>query len=60
MQFEWDEFLPTLKKDFPDILNEVLSCENNQKQPPIYYVNSSTPHKNRSQYNTVIAIELEH
>ena len=27
IQFEWDMFLPTLEKDFLDILNEVLSCK---------------------------------
>ena len=26
IKFEWDKFLPTLHKDFPEILNEVLSC----------------------------------
>ena len=31
LQFDWDKFLPSLGKDFPDIINEVLSCKNNQK-----------------------------
>ena len=30
IQFEWDKSLPTLEKDFPKILNEVLSCKNYQ------------------------------
>ena len=30
--FEWDRFIPTLEKEFPDILNEMLSC-NSQQQP---------------------------
>ena len=34
IQFKWDKFLPTLEKDFPDILNEVLCCKNNQTMPP--------------------------
>ena len=42
-------------KDFPDNLNEVLSCKNNQQHQPISNVNSSTPNETRSQYNTVIA-----
>ena len=30
IQFEWDKFLPALEKDFLEILNDVLSCNNNQ------------------------------
>ena len=26
IQLEWDKFPPTSEKDFPEILNEVLSC----------------------------------
>ena len=53
-QFEWDKFLPALEKDFPEILNEVLSCNNNQQQQQNLNENSSIPIKNRNQYNTVI------
>ena len=55
IQFEWDKFLPTLEKDFPDLLNEVLSYTNNQLHQPIANIKSSTPNENRNQYNTVIA-----
>ena len=34
VQFELDKFLPTLEKDFPEILNEISSCNNNQQQQP--------------------------
>ena len=30
--FEWDKFIPTLKKEFLDILNEILNT-NSQWQP---------------------------
>ena len=55
IQFEWDEFSPNLAKDLPDILNEVLSCKNNQQHQPISNVNSSMPNENRNQYNPVVA-----
>ena len=32
LHFEWDKFIPTLEKEFPDILNEMLSPDN-QQQP---------------------------
>ena len=32
IQFEWDKFLPTLEKDFPEILNEVLHQSNKHQQ----------------------------
>ena len=54
LQFNWDKFLSTLEKEFPDILKEVISYKNNQQQP-ISNINKSTPNENRSQYNTVIA-----
>ena len=34
IQFEWDKFLSTLTMDFLEILNEVLSCNNDQQQLP--------------------------
>ena len=34
IQFEWDKLLSTLEKDFLEILNEVLSHNNNPKQIP--------------------------
>ena len=55
IQFEWDKFLPTLEKDFPYLLNEVLSFTNNQLHQPISNIKSSIPNENRNQYNTVIA-----
>ena len=32
LHFEWDRFIPTLEKKFPDILNEML-YHNSQQQP---------------------------
>ena len=32
LHFEWDKFIPTLEKEFPNILNEIISC-NSQQQP---------------------------
>ena len=46
LEFEWDKFIPTLEKDFPDILNEVLSCTNNQQHQPFSNVNSIMPNEN--------------
>ena len=54
IQFEWDKFLPTLEKDFPEILNEVLWHSNNQHQQPNSNKNRNTSSKNKNQYNTVI------
>ena len=31
IQFKWDKSLPTLEKDFLEMLNEVLSHDNNQQ-----------------------------
>ena len=31
IQFEWDKIFPTLEKDFPGILNEVLSSNGQQQ-----------------------------
>ena len=53
MQFKWDKFLPTLEKDFSDILNEALICKNKQQHIPISNINSSMSNKNRNQYNVV-------
>ena len=55
MPFEWNKFLLTPEKDFPDILKEIFSSKNNQKHQPISNINNSTPNKNRSQYTAVIA-----
>ena len=50
-----DKFLPTLAKGFPRyVINVVLSCKNSQQQQPIFNINSSTPNKNRNQYNTLV------
>ena len=57
LQLKWDKFLPTLEKDFLDILKEVLSCKNNQQQP-ISDINNSMPNEKRSLYNTVIANKM--
>ena len=48
IQLEWDMFHPTLEKDFPEILNQVLCC-NSQQQPPHSNKNISTPMENREQ-----------
>ena len=48
---EWDKFILTLEKEFPDILNEMLGF-NNQQQPLNSNKNRSMPHKNREQYNS--------
>ena len=53
LHFEWDKFLPTLEKDFAEVLNEVLSDSNNQQQPNSNE-NRSTPNANRNQHNTGI------
>ena len=34
IQFEWDKFLSTFGKDFPEVLNEVLSHNNNHLPSP--------------------------
>ena len=41
LQFNWAKALPTLEKDFQNILKKVLSCKNNQNQQPISNVNNS-------------------
>ena len=46
IQFEWDKFLPTLEKDFLDILNEVSIHNSNQQQLPNSNESGSTPSKN--------------
>ena len=53
VQFQWDKFLPTLEKDFQEILNEVLS-HSNQQQLPKSNKDRSAPNENRNQYNTGI------
>ena len=54
IQFEWEKFLPTLEKDFPDILNEILNCKTGQQHQLNSNVNRNMPNDNRNQYNTVI------
>ena len=53
IQFEWDKFLPTLEKDFPDILKVVLSHDNHQ-QLPNSNENICTPNESKNQYNAGI------
>ena len=39
MHFEWEEFIPTLEKHFPDILQKILACDHqrhNQEQGESY------------------------
>ena len=43
--FEWYRFLSTLEKDFPEILNVVLSHSNTQQQLPNPNENRRTPNK---------------
>ena len=48
---ERDNFIPTLEKEFPDILNEMLGC-NSQQQPLNSNKNWSMPQRNREEYNS--------
>ena len=50
LHFEWDRFIPILEKEFPDILNEMLSC-NSQQQQLNSNENRSMTNRNREQYN---------
>ena len=43
IQFEWDKFLPTLEKDFQNILNKVLSHSNYEQQQLNSNKDRSTP-----------------
>ena len=43
IQFEWNSSIPTLEKDFSDILNEMLSWTSQQQQPP--NSNETDPHQ---------------
>ena len=43
IQFEWDAFLPNPEKDFLDISDEVLSCQNTQQHQSNSNVSSSMP-----------------
>ena len=52
VQFQWPNFLHMLEKAFPEILNEVLS-HNNQLLVNLNE-NKSTPNENRKQYNAGI------
>ena len=51
IQFEWDKFLPTLEKDFLEILNEVLSYNNHQQQLSNSNKCASVPNENKGQYS---------
>ena len=50
LYFEWDKFIPTLEKEFLDILNEMLCC-NSQHQPFNPNENRFIPYRNREPYN---------
>ena len=54
IKFEWDKFLLSLEKDFPEILHEVLSYNNHQQQLLNSNENRSTSNENRNQYNAGI------
>ena len=57
LQFKWNKFLPTLEKEIPDILNEVLSYTNKQHQS-ISNLKQHSSNENRNQYNIVIANKI--
>ena len=45
LYFEWDKFIPTLEKHFPDILDEILNCDHQrdaliQNQPTLVKLQS--------------------
>ena len=48
IQLKWDKYLPNSEKDFPEILNEILSHNNNQ-QIPNCNENRNTPNEIRNQ-----------
>ena len=50
IQFEWDRFLPTLEKDFLEILNEMLKVTvvNNNQQ-----IQTKNPHQTKRRKNTM-------
>ena len=50
LYFEWEMFIPTLEKEFPDILNEMLS-HNSQQQLLNSSENRSIPHMDREKTN---------
>ena len=54
IHFEWDTLPPTLEKNFPEILNDVLSHNNNQHHIPNSNENRSTQNEDQNQYNTEI------
>ena len=45
-----NKFIPILEKEFPDILNEILS-HNSQQQPINSNKNIPIPHRDREEYN---------
>ena len=51
IQLERDRFISTLEKDFPEILNEVLSHNDNQQQLPNSNEHKSTLNEDRNQCN---------
>ena len=48
---EGDRFIPTLEKEFLDILNKIL-CHDSQQQPLSSNENTSMPHRDRVHYNS--------
>ena len=54
IKFEWDKFLPTSEKDSSEILNKILSHNNNQQQIPNSNDNTNIPDENRDQFHTEI------
>ena len=54
MQFELHKFLLTLEKDFPEILNEVLSCRSDQQQQTNSKENRNTPNQMKIGNSTIL------
>ena len=50
LYFKWDKFIPTLEKEFPDILNEMVD-HSSQWQPLNANENRSIQHRNREPYS---------
>ena len=50
--FEWERFMPTLQKEFPDISSEMLSHKSQQQQQPLNLnENRYIPCRDREQYS---------